>query len=239
TLRTLLLAFDGTMVINPFVYAKVPFDTAKDFAPVGKIGDIPLIMVANPKLGAKTLKEVIALSKTQPGGLSVGSTGTGSTAHLLVEYIKQKTGANLVHIPYKGANPAMVGTIGGETPLAIIGIVGVPQQIRSGTLHGVAVSSSQRAKLLPEVPTMSESGTAELTLNSWNGILAPARTPRPVLDRLNAELIGALHDAVFKEKLESMGFAVTAGSPENFGEQIRRDLTRYSEIVKTAGIKAD
>ena len=236
---TLLLAYDGTMVINPHVYAKVPFDTLKDFAPVGKIGDIGLLIVANPKLGAKNLHEVVSLSKSHAGGLSVGTTGTGSTAHLLVELIKQRTGANLVHIPYKGAGPALVDVMGGQTPLAIVGVVGVPQHIIAGTIQAIAISSARRSKLLPNVPTVVESGYTDLVFNSWNGIVAPSKTPRPIIERLNSELNAALTDPSVRERLEAIGFDSVAGTPTSFGEQIRGDLARYGQVVKGAAMKAE
>ncbi len=236
---TLLLGFDGTMVINPFVFKNMPFDTVKDFAPVGKIGDVGLLMVANPNVAVRSLKDVIALSKSQSGGLSVGSTGTGSTAHLLIELLKQQTGANLVHVPYRGAAPAVAGTIGGETPLAVVGMAGIPQHIRAGKLKGIAVSSAQRSKLLPDVPTMVESGVADLVLNSWNGILAPAGTPKAIIDLLNAELNAALKQPKVVERLEILGFTPTVGTPQAFADQIDRDLTRYGNVVKTSGISVD
>jgi len=236
---TLLLGFDGTMVINPHVYPNIPFDTVNDFAPIGKIGDIGLLIVANPKLGAKDLRDVIALSRARADGLSVGSAGLGSTAHLMAELIKQRTGANLVHIPYKGAGPALIAVLSGETQLAIIGLAGTPQHVRAGTLQAIAISSAQRSKLLPEVPTIAEAGNPDLVLNSWNGILAPARTPRAIIERLNLELNNALADTVAREKLDSLGFTATLGTPENYADQIKRDLTRYGQVVKAANIKME
>jgi tripartite-type tricarboxylate transporter receptor subunit TctC len=236
---TLLLAFDGTMVINPHVFEKTPFNTVRDFAPVGKIGDAILILVTNPNSPAKSLREVIALSKTQAGGLSYGTSGTGGTPHIAGELLKQRTGANLVHIPYKGGGQAMTDVLGGSIPLVYTAIAGAVQHVKGGKLHGVAVSSAQRAKSLPDVPTFIESGVADFEINSWVGIMAPAKTPKAVLDKLHAELNAVLSDPAVRDRLDALGITATPGSAEQFGDEIKRDLARYGAVVKAAGIKAE
>ena len=236
---TLLLAFDGTMVINPHVFEKTPFNTVRDFAPVGKIGDAILILVANPNSPAKSLREVIALSKTQAGGLSYGTSGTGGTPHIAGELLKQRTGANLVHVPYKGGGQAMTDVLGGNIPLVYTAIAGAVQHVKGGKLHAVAVSSAQRAKSLPDVPTFIEGGIADFEINSWVGILAPAKTPRAVLDRLSTELNAVLSDPAVRDRLDALGITATPGSAEQFGEEIKRDLARYGAGVKAAGNKAE
>ena len=236
---TLLLGFDGTMVINPHVFEKVPFNTVRDFAPVGKIGDAILILVANPAFPAKTLKDAIALSKTQAGGLSYGTSGTGGTPHIAGELFKQRTGANLVHVPYKGGGQAMTDVLGGSIPLVYTAIAGAVQHVKSGKLHGLAVSSAQRATSLPEVPTFIESGVPDFEINSWVGILAPAKTPRAIIMRLNTELNAVLADPEVRERLDALGIGPTPGSPDKFGDEIKRDLARYGQVVKAAGIKAE
>lgn len=236
---TLVLAFDGTMVINPHVFAKVPFDTVRDFAPVGKIGDAVLILVSHPGVPAKSLKEVIALSKTQPNGLSYGTSGIGGTPHIAGELLKMRTGANLMHVPYKGGGQAMTDVLGGNIPLVYTAVAGAYQHVKSGKLHPVAVSSRERVKSLPEVPTFIENGVADFEANSWVGILAPAKTPKAVLDRLNTELNAALNDPEVREKLAAMGITATPGPAEAFAEEMKRDLARYGPVVKAAGIKTE
>ncbi len=236
---TLVLAFDGTIVINPHVFAKLPFDSLRDFAPVGKIGDATLILVAHPGLAAKSLKEVIALSKSQPGGLSYGTSGSGGTPHIAGELLKQRTGANLVHVPYKGGGQALVDVLGGSIPLVYTAVAGAFQHVKSGKLQAVAVSSSQRVKSLPEVPTFIESGVADFEVNSWVGLLAPAKTPKAVLERLNNELQAVLNDPEVRDKLAALGINATPGSAEQFGEEIKRDLARYGSVVRAAGIKPE
>jgi len=237
--HTLLLGFDGTMVINPHVFAKTGFDTLKDFAPVGKIGDAVLILVAHPGFAAKTLKDVIAQSKAQPGGLSYGTSGTGGTPHIAGELLKQRTGANLVHVPYKGGGQAMTDVLGGNIPLVYTAIAGAITHVKAGKLHPVAVSSAKRASSLPDVPTFIESGLSDFEVNSWVGLLAPARTPKAIVDKLNTELNAVLNDPEVREKLNGLGISASPGSAERFGQDLRRDLERYGAVVKSAGIKAE
>jgi tripartite-type tricarboxylate transporter receptor subunit TctC len=236
---TLLLGFDGTLVINPHVFPKVGFDTVKDFAPIGKIGDAVLILVAHPGVAAKSLKDVIALSKTQPGGLSYGTSGTGGTPHIAGELLKQRTGANLTHIPYKGGGQAMTDVLGGNIPLVYTAIAGAIPHVKSGKLHAVAVSSAKRASSLPDVPTFIENGVSDFESNSWVALLAPAKTPKPIVDKLNAELNAVLNDPEVRERLNGMGISATPGTPDKFGEEIKRDLARYGSVVKSANIKAE
>ena len=236
---TLLLAFDGTMVINPHVFEKVPFDTMKDFASIGKIGDAVLILVAHPGLNAKTLKEVISLSQSQSGGLSYGTSGTGGTPHIAGELLKLKTNANLIHVPYKGGGQAMIDVLGGNIPLVYTAIAGAIQHVKSGKLHAVAVSSGQRANSLPQVPTFIESGIADFEINSWVGLMAPSRTPKTILDKLNTELNAVLSDTDTRERLNALGITAMPGSAQKFGDEVKRDLIRYGQVVKSAGIKSE
>jgi tripartite-type tricarboxylate transporter receptor subunit TctC len=236
---TLLLGFDGTMVINPHVFPKVGFDTAKDFAPIGKIGDAILILVSHPGVSAKTLQQVIALSKTQSGGLSYGTSGTGGTPHIAGELLKQRTGANLTHIPYKGGGQAMIDVMGGSIPLVYTAVAGAISHVKSGKLNAVAVSSAQRAPSMPDVPTFMEAGVADFDINSWVGLLAPAKTPRTIVDKLNTELNAVLNDPAVRERLNTLGITASPGGPEKFGRDMARDLSRYAAVVKAANIKAD
>ena len=236
---TLVLGFDGTMVINPHVFAKTPFDTATDFAPVGKIGDAILILVAHPDVPVKNLSDVIALSKTQPGGLSFGTSGTGGTPHIAGELLKARTNANLTHVPYKGGGQAMTDVLGGTIPLVYTAVAGAYGHIKSGKLRAIAVSSAQRATALPDVPTFVESGVPDFVVNSWVGLLAPAKTPPAIVARLNTELNAVLNDPTVKEKLRLMGIEATPGSAEQFNSEIKRDLARYGQVVKSAGIRIE
>lgn len=233
---TLVLAFDGTMVINPHVFPKLPFDTLKDFAPVGKIGDAILILVANPNTPANSLQEVIALSKSTQGGLMFGTSGTGGTPHIAGELLKTRTGAKLTHVPYKGGGQAMADVLGGSIPLVYTAVAGAHSQIKAGKLKAIAVSSAQRASSLPDVPTFAESGVPDFVVNSWVGLLAPVGTPEPIIRKLNTELNAALNDPEVKEKLRVMGIEATPGTPAQYGAEMKADLERYGAVVKAAGI---
>ena len=234
---TLLLAFDGTMVINPHVFAKVPFDTLKDFAPVGRIGSATLILVAHPDVPARTLQDVIALSKTKP--LAYGTSGIGGTPHIAGEMLAQRTGARLEHVPYKGGGQAISDGIGGAIPLVYTAVAGAQGHVKAGKLRPIAVSSAQRSSSLPDVPTFAESGVPDFVADSWVGILAPAKTPPAVLAKLNTELNAVLNDPAVRERLAVLGIEPTPGTPEQFRQQMVKDLTAYGPIVKSAGIKLE
>jgi len=236
---TLLLGFDGTLVINPHVFPKTGFDTLKDFAPIGKIGDAVLILVANPSFPAKNLKDLIALSKTQAGGLSYGTSGTGGTPHIAGELLRQRTGANLVHVPYKGGGQALTDVLGGNIPLVYTAIAGAIPHVKSGKLLPIAVSSSKRASSMPDVATFIENGVTDFEASSWVGLLAPAKTPRAIIARLNTELNAVLNDPEVKERLNGMGITAAPGTAESFGAELSRDLAKYGPVVKAAGIKAE
>jgi len=236
---TLVLGFDGTLVINPHVFANFPIDVTKDLEPVGKIGDATLIIVAHPSFPAKTLSDLIAYSKTQPNGVAYGTSGVGGTPHIAGELLKQRTGANLTHIPYKGGGQAMTDALGGNVPLVYTAVAGALPHIKAGRLVPVAVSSSRRTPSLPDVPTFIEAGVPDFESSSWVAILAPARTPRPIVEKLNRELNAVLTDPAIVEKLSTLGIVATPGPPEQLAAQIRTDLARYGRVVKAAGIKAD
>jgi len=236
---TLLLGFDGTLVINPNVFRSVPFDTLKDFAPIGKIGDAKLILVAATSLKADTLKEVIELSKKESGGLSYGTSGVGSTPHLGGSMLNIRSGANLVHVAYKGGGQAMIDLQAGSIPLVWTAVAGALPLIQAGRIKPIAVPASERASSLPNVPTFIEAGVKDFVIDSWVGLLAPVRTPRPIVDRLNTVLNEVLNDADARARLDKLGITPVAGTPEQYHASMKRDLERYSEVVKAAKIQAE
>jgi tripartite-type tricarboxylate transporter receptor subunit TctC len=233
----LLLGFDGTMVINPHVFPKIPFDTLKDFAPVTKLGDATLILVAHPSVPARTLQEVIQLSKARP--LAYGTSGTGGTPHLAGELLKQRTGAQLEHVPYKGGGPAVSDVVGGQIPLVFTAIASAQQYVRTGRLVGIGVPGAKRSSALPEVPTFQESGLAGFDVSAWTGIFAPAATPRAVIERLQKELAVVLHSPFVKERYAVLGIEPVGNSPEAFGAQVREDLARWEKVVRTANVRVE
>ena len=235
---TLVLGFDGTLVINPHIF-KDGFDPIAGLAPVGKIGDAVLILVAHASFPPRTLLEVIEYSKKQPNGVSYGTSGIGGTPHIAGELLNLRTGSKLVHVPYKGGGQAMQDALGGQIPLVYTAVAGAYTHIQGGRLVAIAVSSAKRAPSLPNVPTFMESGVPDFEVSSWVGILAPAKTPRAVIDKLNRELNAVLTSAEIVERLQTLGITATPGTPEVFGEQMKRDLAKYGQVVKAAGIKAE
>ncbi|QWD67561.1 tripartite tricarboxylate transporter substrate binding protein [Polynucleobacter sp. VK25] len=236
---TLLLGYAGTLSINPTLSDKVPFDSVKDFAPIGKIGDAILILVANNDFPGKSLSDVIEISKKNPNGLSYGTSGTGGTPNIAGELFKQKSGANLVHIPYKGGGQALLDLLGGNIPLVYTAVAGANQYVSSGRIKAIAVSSAKRSASMPDVPTFIEGGVKDFVIDDWVGLLAPAKTPKPIIMKLNQALNEILNSTEGKARLFAMGITPTPGTPEKFGEQIKGDLIRFAPIVKAANMKSD
>ncbi len=236
---TFMLVYNGILTINPFVFEKLPFDVTKDFTPIGKIGDYPFIMTVNPSVEARNLQELIALSKKSSKGLDYGTSGTGSNEHLIATLIVQKSGANLVHVPYKGGGPAMADAMAGHIPIGMASVAGGMALVKSGKLRPIVVSSPERWPSLPDVPTVVESGIPDVVVMSWIGLVGPAKMPRAVVDKLNAELNASLNTQEMKDKMFALGVRVTPGPPEAFADEIKRDYDRFGPVIKAAGIKVD
>lgn len=236
---TLVLAFDGTMVINPHVFEKLPFDTLRDFASVGKIGDAALVLVAHPSVPARNWRELVAYSRTQTGGLSYGTSGIAGTPNVAGEMLKQRTQVNLSHVPYKGGGQAMGDLIGGNIPLVYTAVAGSNQQIKAGRVKAIAVSTAQRVPSLPDVPTFIESGVPDFVISSWVGLLAPARTPPAIIEKLNTELNAVLTTPEVRERLNVLGIVATPDTPAAFSNEMKNDLGRYAQIIKTANLRLE
>lgn len=236
--HTLVLGFDGTLVINPHVFAKVPFDTLRDFVPVSKIGDTALVIVTHPSVPAKTLPELIAYSKSLAGGLSYGSSGTGGTPHIAAEMLKVRTGANFLHVPYKGGGQALADVVGGQLPMLYTAVAGALPFIERGQVRAIAISSAQRLPSLPNVPTVAET-VPGFEVNSWIGILAPAKTPKPIVERIQRELHAVVNEPAVKERLAKLGISSVGNTPAEFAQEIQADLKKYAGVVKDAGIKIE
>jgi len=236
---TMMLAFNGILTINPFVFDKLPFDVTKDFTPIGKIGDYPFIITVNPGVEAKNLQELIALSKAKPSGLDFGTSGNGSNEHLIAALIIEKTGAKLVHVPYKGGGPAMADAMAGHIPIGMASVAGGTPLVKSGKLRAIAVSSAERWPSLPDVPTIVESGVPDVVVMSWIGLVGPGRMPKAVVDRLNTELNAALGTSEMRDKMFALGVRVTPGPPDAFRDEIKRDYDRFGPLIKSAGIKVE
>jgi len=235
---TLLMGFDGAMVVAPNLI-KAPFDTVADFAPVTKLNDATLVLAAHPSIAAKTLPELVELSKTRAGGLQFGSSGAGTTTHLAGELLALRSGMKLTHIPYKGGGQAVTDVVGGQIPLIFTVLPTISTFVSSNRLNAIVVAGANRSKVLPEVPTIAESGIAGFDVSSWYGILAPAKTPKPIIDRLQKEIAAVLAMPEIREKYLKGGFEPVGNTPAEFGAQIKADLARWSKVVKDANIKLD
>jgi tripartite-type tricarboxylate transporter receptor subunit TctC len=235
--HTLVLGFDGTMVINPHVFAKIPFDTLRDFAPVTKLGDATLILVAHPSVPANSLQELIALAKAKP--FAFGTSGTGGTPHLAGEMLAQRTGAQLTHVPYKGGGQAVIDVVGGQIPLVFTAIATAQQYVRTNRLVGLGVPGAKRSSSLPDVPTFQESGLAGFDVSSWVGIFAPAKTPPAVVEKLQRELSAALKTPFVRERYATLGIEPVGNMPREFFEQVREDLLRWQKVVKAANVRVE
>ena len=236
---TLVVGFDGTMVINPHVYRKIGFDPIKDFTPISKIGDAALILVANPKLPVTSLQELVTYSKASADGLSYGSAGTGSTPHLAGEMLRQRTGAKLVHIPYKGGGQAMADVVGGTIPLLYTAVAGAYPFVEKNQLRALAVSSKARLASLPNVPTFEEAGVPDFVVDSWIGILAPKGLPEPIARKLQENIHAVVMEPATRERLASLGIVSSGNTPEAFAQQIKDDLATYQSVVERVGIRVD
>ncbi len=236
---TLLMATNSTHGSNPALYAKLPYDPVRDFAPITLTVGMPYVLSVHPSLPVTTLKQLIAFAKSRPGQLNFASAGNGSTHHLCGELLKSMARISIVHVPYKGGPPATAATAGGEVSLLFNTVGSVQPSIKSGRLRALGVTTSGRSVALPDVPTMAEGGLPGFELQSWFGLLAPAATPKPIISRLNAETIKALNTPEMKSAVATMGANVMSGSPEQFADHIKSEIARIGEIVKAAGIKVE
>lgn len=235
---TLLLMMVGTQAINEAMYPKLSYDTLRDFAPVSLVAASSLMLVAHPGVGVKNIRELVALDKADPGRLNFGSSGLGTPLHLGGELLNKAAGTRLVHVPYKGAAPALTDVLGGQIQLAMVGTPSALTHVRSGKLVGLGVTSAQRSALASEVPTVAE------TLPGYNvelvyAIVAPAATPRDVVLRLNRELRRALAEADVRSQLFEQGFEVRSSTPEELGSFMRAELRKWAPIVKETGVKPE
>lgn len=234
---TLLLAATPH-VINPHLQP-TPFDAVADFAPVATLASSENLMVANITLGANNVRELIALAKSRPGQLNFATSGSGGPAHLAGELFNMMAGVKLQHIPYKGSAPALADVIGGQIQLSIQAPSAAIPHVKSGRLKGIAISGNVRLAALPQVPTFAEDGLPGFEARIWYGVLAPAGSPKPALDRLAAEIAAALGAPEIREKLAAQGQDPFVSTPAQFAALIKADLARYGKVIKTAGIKLE
>jgi tripartite-type tricarboxylate transporter receptor subunit TctC len=235
---TILIGWDS-LAINPNLYPAVPYDALRDFAPITQTIGAAQVLVVRPALGVATVPEFIALTKARRGKLSVASPGSGSIGHLAGELLKTRAGLDWVHVPYKGGGPAIADLLGGHVDAIFITLPAVTSQVRDGKMRPIAVSTRERSPVLPEVPTLAESGFAGFNVTSWHGLLAPTGTPPAIVERLHRDTARVLQIPAVRERLLDQGFQPVGSTPEAFAELIRADLAKYAELVKVSGAKVD
>lgn len=230
---------NATFAIHASLYSKLPYDTVKDFAPLTLAPSSPLLLVAHPSLPAKTPKELIALAKSKPDQIVYASSGSGSPHHLGVELLSSMAGVKMVHVPYKGAAPALTDLLGGQVSLAIAALSASLPHVRTGKLNALGVTAPKRSAFAPEIPTVAESGFPGYAVEFWMGVLAPAGTPQEIVNKLNSEIVKILHMPEVTERFHSQGFEIFSSTPQQFAAYINAEIIKWAKVVKDSGAKAD
>ena len=236
---TLIFGHIGTFGFGPSLYQKLPYDPVKDFAPITLFAMVPNMLVVHPALPAKTVKELIALAKARPGQMNYGSSGNGSASHLASEYFKLLSKTDIIAIPYKGTGPLVTDLIAGQTSLTITGVPPLYPFVQSGRLRGIAVGSVKRLALMPDLPTIAEAGVPGYESSTWVGPLAPAKTPREIIVRLNTELLKILQRPDIKARFAAEGAEGLGSTPEEFGTYIKSEIDRWGRVIKAAGVRPE
>jgi len=234
---TLLLGQSGPISINPGIYKSLPYDPEKDLAPISMTSAYPYIVVVNPSLGVKTLAELVALAKRDPGKLNYGTTGVGSSNHLVTELFSDRAGIKMTHIPYRGTSLAVADLIAGQVQVVFSDPVSALAHVKAGTLIALAVTSKDRSPVAPDVPTIAESGYGGFDAIAWHGIMAPAGTPKPIIDRLNAEIVKALKDPDTIKLIQAQAIQPVGSSPEAFAAFVRQDVAMWKDVAAQAKVE--
>lgn len=236
---TLGMGSAATLCITPHLYSKIGYDTLRDFAPVSTVAAISFVLVVHPSLPVKSVREFITLAKSKPGELHFGSAGSGSVTHLAPELFKSMAGIRAVHVPYKGAGPALIDLMAGQLQFMLNSIPTSVPHIASGRLRALGVSSTKRSPLLPDLPTISEAALPGYEASTWFGLVAPAATPRDIVAKLNSVVVKSLADAATRQRLLAQGLEPIGNSPEEFSSLLRSELPKWGKIVKISGAKVD
>ena len=236
---TLLLGSAGPLTIQPGLSARLPYDPLRDFAPVTVVTSMPFVLVVHPSLPVKSVPELLALARAKPGQLNFGSPGNGSTTHLSTELLKMLANVDVVHVPYKGVAPALAELVGGQVQFMAGDMSTVMPQVKAGRLRALAVTGAQRSTIVPELPTVAESGVPGYAASGWFGVLAPAATPRGIVTRLNDVIVKGLTSAEARERLAALGGEVVANTPAEFTAYLRADLEKWSKLIRAIGLKPE
>jgi tripartite-type tricarboxylate transporter receptor subunit TctC len=236
---TLFLSSPGPLAILPHLQKKATYDPIADFAPIGLISSGPFLLIVHPSLPAKSVGELLALARAQPGRLDYASAGNGAANHLAMELFKSMAGVNLSHVPYKGAPGAVADVLAGQVPMMFNSIAPIAQFIKSGRVRVLGISSAGRSPQLPDVPTIAEAGVPRFEATTWFGLLAPAKTPASVVARLNEVLVGVVQSPELRAQLQAQGHDPAAGTPEAFGKFLRADFAKFEKVVRQSGARID
>ncbi|HSN39118.1 MAG TPA: tripartite tricarboxylate transporter substrate binding protein [Burkholderiales bacterium] len=235
---TIILS-DMPHTINPSIYPKVPYDPVKDFSPISVIGVSPMFLFAHVSVQAQNVKDFIALAKARPGKIAIASGGTGATTHLMAELLQSNAGIQLIHVPYKGAGPALTDVVAGQIPVTFTSMATAASQVKSGRLRILGVTSAKRLPAFPDVPTFAESGVPGMVVEHWWGVMAPAGVPRPVIDKLHGAIVTAVNSADLRERFATLAVEPKTNTPEEFRALLASDVKRWGKVVKDAGIKSE
>ncbi len=236
---TLIIGHVGSLAMNPFMYDKLPYDVDKDFAPISLLAVVPAIFVVHESVPAKNLREFVALAKKEPGKLNYGSAGNGSAGHLAMEYLKQATGMDIQHVPYKGTGPNVIDLVAGRTQAASAGTPPLMPHVKAGKLRVIAVGTSRRLSTLPEVGTVAEQGYPGFETSQWYGLNAPAKTPEAIIRRLSAEAAKAAKSPAVLERFAADDAEGVGSTPAEYAAYVKKEQERWSKVVRAAKIKAD
>jgi len=236
---TLVMGHIGTFGVNPSLYPKLGYDAIKDFAPVSLVALVPNMMAVHPSMPVKSVKEFLAFARARPGQLNYGSGGNGSAAHLAVEYLKLAAKLDIVHVPYRGTAPMITDLIGGQLSLTITGVPPLLQHVRGGRLRALGVATAKRIALLPDLPTIAESGVPGYEATQWYGVLAPAATPKEIVARINADIVRSLKRPDTAEKMSGEGAEPVGSAPGEFADFIRNEIPRWAKVIKASGARPE
>ena len=234
-----LLVCTSVVAINMALYKKLPYDTVRDFAPVSLFADAPNVLVVFNGVQARTVEELVGLARAKPGTLNYSSAGSGTSQNMSGELFKLRTGTNIVHVPFKGTAPSLTAVMGGDVEMTFANIPAILQHVKAGRLRPLALSGERRSELMPGVPTIREAGVPDGAVGVWYGVLAPAATPRAVVDTLSAATIKIAHSPEMRQRLAEQGAEAVGSTPEEFGKLLREEVARWTEVVNAAGIRAD
>jgi len=236
---SIVMVYQGLASVNPILFKVPPYETLRDFVPIAQVATFPMVLVVNASAPIGSMKELIEQARAKPGSMNYGSAGNATTSHLVMELFKRKAGVDMLHIPYKGEAPALTELLGGRVAVTFNSLPSVLGHIRSGRVRALAIATKERSRLVPDVPTITELGVADLEVPGWYGVLAPAGTPRPIVERLSREFNAVVNEPDTRARLAAQGIDLGGTSSDAFGKWIREETERWRKVITDAGIKAD